>query len=390
MKLDELEKRLRDEPDNLGLRVKVAGALREAGRADDAIELYRSVAVAYRDQGRTVQAIAVCRSILEIAPDDARCHALLNTLKVRGETGPQIAIPTPIPTPPKAMPAATPPPERQSALDQTPLPTALPYHVADPTTHSLQRISDRFSDSDLPAVEGADTRPGKEAPSEPAAVTGLASAARRISARLIGEDLADELDTRQRPKIESSEIRKIALPPDEELDGEPATRDTTRDALDAIRKEIDTEEDTRPRDLPVGTRTSHTPDGLPLVLSPFFRPLPDDRRDDVLTRFFRRTIAKGTTVIRQGETGHSFILVARGRLEIRAERAGGLVTLATLAAGDFVGEGALLARTPAPAHVVAISEAELLLLPPPDFYELARSYPALAAALEASAARRKF
>jgi hypothetical protein len=31
-KLKELEKRLKDEPENLGLRVMVAGAMREAGR----------------------------------------------------------------------------------------------------------------------------------------------------------------------------------------------------------------------------------------------------------------------------------------------------------------------------------------------------------------------
>jgi len=67
-KLKELEKRLRDEPENLGLRVMVAGAMRETGRHDEAVELYRSVAIAYRDQGRSQQAIAVCRSILEIAP----------------------------------------------------------------------------------------------------------------------------------------------------------------------------------------------------------------------------------------------------------------------------------------------------------------------------------
>src|SRR4051812_32510058 len=79
-KLKELEKRLRDEPGNLGLRVVVAGALHETGRRDDAVELYRSVAIAYRDQGRPQQAIAVCRSILELAPDDATCKDLLAAL----------------------------------------------------------------------------------------------------------------------------------------------------------------------------------------------------------------------------------------------------------------------------------------------------------------------
>ncbi|HEX8113402.1 MAG TPA: tetratricopeptide repeat protein, partial [Kofleriaceae bacterium] len=79
-KLKELEQRLRSEPDNLGLRVAVAGALHEAGRRADAVELYRSVAVAYRDQGRPQQAITVCRSILELAPEDAPCQELLAAL----------------------------------------------------------------------------------------------------------------------------------------------------------------------------------------------------------------------------------------------------------------------------------------------------------------------
>ncbi|MBC7977415.1 MAG: hypothetical protein H7138_20760, partial [Myxococcales bacterium] len=81
-KLKELEKRLRDEPENLGLRVTLAGALLEAGRRADAIELYHSVAMAYRDHGRTQQAIMVCRSLLELAPEHAACQELLTTLTV--------------------------------------------------------------------------------------------------------------------------------------------------------------------------------------------------------------------------------------------------------------------------------------------------------------------
>ena len=80
MKLKDLEKRLKSEPSNLGLRVQVAGMMREAGRSLEAVELYRSVALAYRDQGRTQQAIAVCKSILEIAPEDSGCQGLLAML----------------------------------------------------------------------------------------------------------------------------------------------------------------------------------------------------------------------------------------------------------------------------------------------------------------------
>lgn len=94
MTLKELEKRLKKEPDNLGLRVQVAGLMREAGRSTEAVELYRSVALAYRDQGRTQQAVAVCKAILEIAPDDERCIALLSTLQGRSTPSiPSIAPP---------------------------------------------------------------------------------------------------------------------------------------------------------------------------------------------------------------------------------------------------------------------------------------------------------
>lgn len=229
MKLKELEKRLKQEPDNFGLRVQVAGLMREAGRSVEAVELYRSVALAYRDQGRTQQAIAVCRSILDIAPDDAACQGLLAMLQGRGTSSrpplsesPVVVRPSPLPPekvpnvpslrPPTKPPASAAP--RRSSFDETPLPKPIPYHVSDPTSQP-NRVSS--GDIDLPASEGAETRPGEE---PRRTTTGLAQAARRISG-LISDtrgvpqemDLAAELDTRQRRRIESEELRKIEQPP---------------------------------------------------------------------------------------------------------------------------------------------------------------------------------
>lgn len=204
MRLKELEKRLRQEPDNLGLRVTVAGLMREAGRGPEAVELYRSVAQAYRDQGRTQQAIAVCRSILEIAPDDRPCNLLLA----------ELLAPPPLPAPPVVPTRPTPEePKRRSSMEPTPLPKPVPHHVADPTSSSVPRISNsELTDLDvdaLPATEGATTRPGEE---ERKQSTGLAQAARTISG-LFSRDVADELETRKRPKLESEQIRKISQPP---------------------------------------------------------------------------------------------------------------------------------------------------------------------------------
>jgi hypothetical protein len=152
VKLKELEKRLKSEPDNLGLRVQVAGLMREAGRSIEAVELYRSVAFAYRDQGRTQQAIAVCRSILAIAPDDAACQGLLQMLQGRGtpsrppaaalEPPPQMAPavrattatnPTNPAAPPRSQTATT-NPRSQTAPTNPRSPAAPPVHITEPVS----------------------------------------------------------------------------------------------------------------------------------------------------------------------------------------------------------------------------------------------------------------
>lgn len=134
-KLKELEKRLKAEPQNFGLRVQVAGLMREAGRSTEAVELYRSVALAYRDQGRTQQAVAVCRSILEIAPDDVACNALLSTLT----TGSKPSIPSLTP-PPAAPRAATQPNVPRAPTPSRPAsPTGPLAHGSEPRGRPLSQ-----------------------------------------------------------------------------------------------------------------------------------------------------------------------------------------------------------------------------------------------------------
>ncbi|MBI4508706.1 MAG: cyclic nucleotide-binding domain-containing protein [Deltaproteobacteria bacterium] len=76
----EYERALKAEPDNLVIRLKLAAALREVGRTNDALSMYRSVAVAYRAQGRLAQAAAVVRSVLELEPAHSEMKILLSEL----------------------------------------------------------------------------------------------------------------------------------------------------------------------------------------------------------------------------------------------------------------------------------------------------------------------
>lgn len=90
-------------------------------------------------------------------------------------------------------------------MDQTPLPDPVPYHLADRTSRPSRLSSGDIDLTDPTRVED-----------QPLGSQG----ARRISS-LIGEsrgvpnevDLASELDTRQRPRIPSDELRKITEPP---------------------------------------------------------------------------------------------------------------------------------------------------------------------------------
>ena len=111
----DLERDLKREPGNLALRLKLAAAYREAGRAGDAVELYRSVARAYAQQGRNGQAAAVCRSALEIVPTDSELFGMLQHLD-RSQAN-TIAPPMgqPVGSPP-AMPAPLEPPPSARVL----------------------------------------------------------------------------------------------------------------------------------------------------------------------------------------------------------------------------------------------------------------------------------
>jgi cyclic nucleotide-binding protein len=426
-KLKELEKRLRDEPDNLGLRVMLAGVLHEAGRLGDAVELYRSVAIAYREQGRLQQAITVCRSVLEIAPDDASCQALLATMVARQQA--------PLGSPPARRDSAA--SARRSSADVTPLPPPLPYHVADPTIASQQRLLR----SQLPHSLS------RELDSYPD-ISGIANAARQISESLIaasrqrdGDDLDEdddamidvnaddigdigdvgdasdddegsiELDTplvvRTSATLPVARVGARLSPELDDSDDDPTLRPATRapgagagdddvtlpmDVSAIPRAGIIDDDKTVPREMPFRGARPAVATQSPASGSPagaFLAPVPPHSRAAVLQRLQRRNIAAGAMLIRRGETGHALVIVVRGRLELHAQRANGVpVSLGLIVPGEYAGEVGLLARAPAATDLVAAVDSEIMLLGASDFYEVVGAFPALWAELKAVAERR--
>jgi cAMP-dependent protein kinase regulator len=86
-----------------------------------------------------------------------------------------------------------------------------------------------------------------------------------------------------------------------------------------------------------------------------------------------REIEAGTELIREGEPGAEFYVVVEGAVEVR--RRGRRV--ARLGAGSYVGEIALLSRSPRTATVVAASPLRVLVISGRDFVQLLDSLPDL-------------
>jgi CRP/FNR family transcriptional regulator, cyclic AMP receptor protein len=85
-------------------------------------------------------------------------------------------------------------------------------------------------------------------------------------------------------------------------------------------------------------------------------------------------LGEGATLIREGERGREFIVIAQGT--VRVTRNG--KQLRELGAGDFIGEIALVADVPRTATVTATSPVRLLVVTDRAFRGLLEQMPSLA------------
>ncbi len=102
-----------------------------------------------------------------------------------------------------------------------------------------------------------------------------------------------------------------------------------------------------------------------------------------------RSFVAGEMILQQGDAGDSLFLIARGVVRVSVATPTGEHELATLLAGDYFGEMALLDRQPRSASVRAVSPCTTYELQGTDFGGVLASHPTMAAAVHATAARRR-
>jgi CRP-like cAMP-binding protein len=97
-----------------------------------------------------------------------------------------------------------------------------------------------------------------------------------------------------------------------------------------------------------------------LMPIPLLSLLPEAEFASVLDVLRVVRVRRDTVLVREGDPGRSFFVLARGSVRVVATRDGQQTRLAELAAGAIFGEMALLADSPRTASVIAQSDCDLL------------------------------
>lgn len=126
-----------------------------------------------------------------------------------------------------------------------------------------------------------------------------------------------------------------------------------------------------------------------LAKVPFFRALPPDEFDRIAELLRPRTFLADDVIVREGDMGDSMFLIGRGVVRVTIGGGGvGLVPIATLLAGEFFGEMAVLSANPRSATVTAVTHCTLYELTRIDMEAVAVVCPTIEAILEATATER--
>jgi len=108
-----------------------------------------------------------------------------------------------------------------------------------------------------------------------------------------------------------------------------------------------------------------------------FAGLDDGALDKVVGLFYERQYEVGEPLFACGEKGEAFFFIHRGRVRVSRTAAASLVTVAELAAGDVVGEMALVSSEPRTADGTAVEPTTVWELTDKRFASLAHLEPAI-------------
>ncbi len=126
-----------------------------------------------------------------------------------------------------------------------------------------------------------------------------------------------------------------------------------------------------------------------LAKVPLFSEIAPEQYGVIAAHLRSTTVPRGTDIIRQGQIGDSMFLIARGIANVSVTDNGETRNVATLYAGDFFGESALLHDTPRNATAKAATPCSMYELKRSELDKICADYPEIRAGVEKVDAQRQ-
>jgi CRP-like cAMP-binding protein len=122
----------------------------------------------------------------------------------------------------------------------------------------------------------------------------------------------------------------------------------------------------------------------------FFYSLNFAQLDELINALKRTTAKKGQELIKQGDVGDKFFIIAAGEVSVHVKKGfGGAKKVAVLGDGDFFGEMALITDLPRTATVIAEEKSELFVMYKRDFRKILMANPKINQLIQGTISKRK-
>lgn len=432
------ERIVAEDPEELQCQIKIGDIYRKLGNREAAVKAYAPVASAYAEDGLLLKAIAVGKMILSVDPQHTATQEMLADLysKRRGPaprmplTPPPVATPAPIELPeveelpevtrtsqreppiiqgtPEsageekptlAEQAAPPPPQWPPVAAEGTPPPAIPWPTAStpPPPAEAKEEPATIEDSALDITVGeVMTESEASAPAAEAQVDGETVMGQDTDQEIqsLLSEMSDEpieIEQEEEEVIELTQPKrpKMNIPSEETWSGVIKLEDLDeQEGLAATLEVDDAPSDVReapPIELtqPVTESTGDIADELERPHIPLFSDLPKSAFIELLVQMEMREMMPGEPVITEGEIGHSFFVLASGRVRItRKSETGEEVTLAYLTDGAFFGEMALLQDGARTASVIVEEESQIFEISKEVLDNVVNAFPSVAHVLK--------
>ncbi|MFO0581086.1 MAG: cyclic nucleotide-binding domain-containing protein [Anaeromyxobacter sp.] len=382
---------LEADPDDVNTRQKRADVLRRAERLKEAIAEYAIVAERFGKDGLLIKAIAICKTILELDAAHVETQSALAGLYAarsaseakRPQKRATLFMAAVRPEPPPPAPA--PPPEAEA-----------PEEIV---SFKLQGTPPPPERGFPPPVVKFIPPPGPVAP--PPIPTPLARIS-LVAQKAVDDGIVEDIEI---DDLEADVIEDVELVPAEDVEpleapvptgvlplaakGAPpkAAAPPPAAAPPEVELELVPEGDEPPPAVPEEpvlepevAPTADEPAPLPHI--PIFSDLSKDAFVALTAGMVLHRFGEGDVILREGEQGTSFYVLASGALAVtKRDDKGHVIPLAKLAEGDFFGEMAILSGAARAATVTAEVASEVLEFPADVLLAIAKHHPHMATSL---------